>query len=92
MAQASELHRLAILEGMPLPQACKLCHERDTCSGGYLPHRYSDSRGFDNPSVWCADILKIFALIRTRLKVPVHETHRRRRWLARRFGKRDVLP
>ena len=35
--------------------------------GGHLPHRYSRANGFDNPSVWCADILKVIAHIRHRL-------------------------
>ena len=51
--------------------------------GGYLPHRYSRENGFDNPSVWCADILKLFSLIRRRLEVTVKETNQRRRQLAR---------
>jgi uncharacterized protein len=29
------------------------------CGGGYLPHRFSKANGFDNPSVYCADLLKL---------------------------------
>lgn len=53
-----------VFNGAPLPSKCKSCEESSTCSGGYLPHRYSISRGFDNPSVWCADNLKLFRQIR----------------------------
>jgi uncharacterized protein len=79
--QADTMHGKAIHEGMPLPQGCAACPERDTCAGGYLPHRYSSSRGFDNPSVWCADLLKIFTHIRLRLGVTVQDTHARRQAL-----------
>jgi uncharacterized protein len=68
------MHSLAIFEGMPLPSACTGCPEEQTCAGGYLPHRYSSLSGFDNPSVWCADILKLFAHIRRRLEVPPRKT------------------
>lgn len=72
--QSHTMHRRAIFEGMPVPTGCHGCPEQETCAGGYLPHRYSASRGFDNPSVWCADILKIFAHLRRRLGVSFEET------------------
>jgi uncharacterized protein len=43
---------------------CNACHERAICGGGYLPHRYSRTNGFDNPSIWCQDLLKLFAHVR----------------------------
>jgi len=76
------MHSLAIFEGMPVPQACRGCMEGETCRGGYLPHRYSSARGFDNPSVWCADLLKLFAHLRNRMGVTIEETHERQRMLA----------
>ena len=79
--QTDTMHGKAIYEGMPLPQGCRACQERDTCAGGYLPHRYSSSRGFDNPSVWCADLLKIFTHIRLRMGVTVQETRARQQAL-----------
>jgi uncharacterized protein len=75
---ADGMHKTAIFEGMPLPHACRPCPERSTCAGGCLPHRYSSERGFDNPSVWCADLLKLFAHLRMRLEVSVEETNARR--------------
>ncbi len=54
----------AIHSGVPLCSQCQACPERELCGGGYLPHRYSLAKGFDNPSVWCADILKLVAHIR----------------------------
>jgi uncharacterized protein len=61
------LHR-AVHEGFPLATICQTCLERDVCGGGYLPHRYARANGFDNPSVWCVDILKLLAHIRARLE------------------------
>lgn len=69
VADLSPLHG-AIARGMPLPQGCRACPEASTCAGGYLPHRYSRTTGFDNRSVWCADLLKVFAHVRTRMDVP----------------------
>jgi uncharacterized protein len=77
----SPLHQSTIFEGMTLPNGCKRCPERETCAGGYLPHRYSHDRKFDNPSVWCADLLKLFSHVRKRLEVSVEETGLRRQVL-----------
>jgi len=60
------VHR-AVSEGFPLAPSCQACPEREICGGGYLPHRYSRTRGFDNPSVWCADILALLGHMRARL-------------------------
>lgn len=76
--RTDSMHKKAIFEGMDLPTGCRACPERDTCAGGYLPHRFSSARGFDNPSVWCADLLKLFTHLRDRLGVTVEETYARR--------------
>lgn len=78
IVKASPFHARVIFEGTSLPYACRSCPEQNTCGGGHLPHRYSHERGFDNPSVWCADILKLFAHIRSRMGISVEETQRRR--------------
>jgi uncharacterized protein len=88
LARTETMHSTAIFEGMPLAQACRNCVEGETCAGGHLAHRYSNARGFDNPSVWCADLLKIFAHLRNRLNVSVEETRERRRALAARRAAR----
>jgi uncharacterized protein len=85
IANASEFHRSTIFVGTHLPGKCRSCTERNTCGGGYLPHRYSSGSDFDNPSVWCADLLAFFRHIRRWLNVPVTETSARRealRWIA----------
>jgi uncharacterized protein len=81
IAQASPFHA-QVMSGLPLPTGCHGCVEQDTCAGGHLANRYSRARGFDNPSVWCADLLKLFAHIRQRLDVSPEETVRRRADLA----------
>jgi uncharacterized protein len=66
------LHRV-VHEGVPLCKQCLECPEGQVCGGGYLPHRYSRAREFDNPSVWCKDILKLFGHIRTRAGLGLHD-------------------
>jgi uncharacterized protein len=80
LAAGNALHS-RIAAGMPLPTGCHGCPESETCAGGYLPHRYSNAREFDNPSVWCADLLALFAHIRQRMGVHRHESDARRRAL-----------
>jgi uncharacterized protein len=82
VARTNALLRATVFTGVPTPIGCASCQERDTCGGGYLPHRYSESRGFDNPSVWCADLLALFSHIRMRLGVDPEETKLRRQALA----------
>jgi uncharacterized protein len=82
LLRTETMHSQAIFEGMPLAQACRNCPEGETCGGGHLPHRYSRARGFDNPSVWCADLLKLFTHVRARMGVSLEETKERRRMLA----------
>jgi uncharacterized protein len=85
IAAVSAFHRTTMFVGTALPEACQSCPERDTCGGGYLPHRHSRQRGFDNPSVWCADLLALFRHVRRWLDVSANETAVRRkalRWLA----------
>lgn len=42
-----------------LPKECRACEFCFACGGGYLPHRWSDSRKYDNPSVYCQDMKEI---------------------------------
>lgn len=81
LADAGEMHRLAIFDGLPVPGGCLGCPERHTCAGGYLPHRYGAGNGFDNRSVWCADLLALFRRVRELTGVGLQETVLRRRLL-----------
>jgi uncharacterized protein len=39
-----------------ISDACHRCPVVESCGGGLYAHRYSTARGFDNPSVFCADL------------------------------------
>lgn len=50
-----------------LCKECQSCEIVSVCGGGYLPHRYSRSNGFDNPSVYCSDLMVLIRHIHGRL-------------------------
>ena len=54
-------------EGLSLSAQCQACTERDVCGGGAVTTRYAKANGFDNPSVWCADMLELIGHIRARV-------------------------
>ncbi len=35
---------------------CQNCPIVEVCGGGFIAHRYSETNGFDNPSVYCLDL------------------------------------
>ena len=49
-----------------LSDTCKQCPIVSVCGGGYLPHRYRSANGFDNPSIYCRDLIKLIAHIQER--------------------------
>lgn len=51
-----------------LCQSCQVCPELSNCGGGYIPHRFKESNGFINPSVYCEDLKFLFGEIRKKLK------------------------
>lgn len=60
---------------------CQRCSIVEVCGGGYLPHRYSTARGFDNPSVYCADLQLLIGHIHQSVSsalIPVSARARRR--------------
>lgn len=83
ITKSNVLHTQAIFRGMPLPNACQNCPEHNTCGGGYLPHRYLSKHGFNNASIWCKDLLKLFTHIRERLEISVEETNLRQQTFQR---------
>ncbi len=50
-----------------LSAACGQCPVVRSCGGGMYAHRYRSGSGFDNPSVYCADLLKLISHIGSRL-------------------------
>jgi uncharacterized protein len=51
-----------------LSQACRQCPVVSSCGGGLYAHRYRPDTGFDNPSVFCADLKKIITHVRAGLR------------------------
>jgi uncharacterized protein len=55
-----------------LARACQECPVVSTCGGGLYAHRYRAGEGFANPSVYCADLLKLIQHVQARLGQSVH--------------------
>ena len=50
-----------------LSAACRRCPVVASCGGGLYAHRYRVGTGYDNPSVYCADLEKIITHVRSGL-------------------------
>jgi uncharacterized protein len=50
-----------------LCRTCQECPVVTSCGGGLYTHRYRAGTGFHNPSVYCADLLKLITHISSRL-------------------------
>ncbi|WP_020607410.1 radical SAM protein [Spirosoma spitsbergense] len=50
-----------------LSRICQKCPVVAVCGGGLLAHRYSARKGFDNPSVYCRDLLKLITHTQSRV-------------------------
>ena len=70
-----------------LAAKCRSCKFMNACGGGYLPHRFSKTNGYDNPSVYCDDLYAMFENMQTVVeRSPLCEKARRR---AGRNARRD---
>jgi uncharacterized protein len=47
--------------------ACRACPLHQICGGGHYAHRYRSGDGYRNPSVYCADMLKLIGHVRKRV-------------------------
>ena len=50
-----------------LSQTCRECPVVGSCGGGLYAHRYRSGTRFANPSVYCADLLKLITHVQSRL-------------------------
>jgi len=66
-AMETKLARLYHLSHQLLPKKCLACPVNEICGGGTIPHRYSKQNGFNNPSVYCKDLLKLITHIQNRV-------------------------
>jgi uncharacterized protein len=46
---------------------CQACPVMAVCGGGLYPHRYRSGTGFRNPSVYCADLLRLITHVSDRV-------------------------
>ena len=46
-----------------LPAPCLACPLVDTCGGGLITHRFDETNGFLNPTVYCSDLFKLIDVI-----------------------------
>jgi uncharacterized protein len=51
-----------------LCEKCRQCKFMNACGGGYLPHRFSRTNGYDNPSVYCDDLYAMFETMQSVLE------------------------
>ncbi|NJM79463.1 MAG: hypothetical protein HC854_07360 [Flavobacterium sp.] len=63
----SSLGNLYFNESMKVCSQCKDCPIFEICLGGRLVHRFDKKNGFDNPSVYCEDMVKFICHIQNRL-------------------------
>jgi uncharacterized protein len=64
---SNELAQLYNQSHIKLCSKCMNCPVKEICGGGYLPDRYSRANGFNNPSIYCDDLLKIISHIQNRI-------------------------
>ena len=50
-----------------MTRAAESCPVKAVCGGGYLPHRYSVVNGFDNPSIYCHNLMKLIIYIQQKV-------------------------
>ncbi|MEM6718821.1 MAG: radical SAM protein [Bacteroidota bacterium] len=46
-----------------LSKQCLACPVQEVCGGGYIPHRFNSKNGFNNPSIYCKDLLRLITHI-----------------------------
>ncbi|MFC4586110.1 FxsB family cyclophane-forming radical SAM/SPASM peptide maturase [Sphaerisporangium corydalis] len=59
--------RLGGLEG--LCDTCRACPVVESCGGGLYAHRHRVGTGFQNPSVFCDDLMKLITHVRSQAEV-----------------------
>lgn len=64
LAMEQQLIQLYHYSNTQLCTTCKKCPINKICGGGYLSHRYSSENLFDNPSIYCRDLMKLITTLR----------------------------
>lgn len=63
----SEIARKYYYSHSDVCSRCKKCPIFEICGGGYLPHRYSKENGFENPTIYCNQIIQLVSHIQNKL-------------------------
>jgi len=63
----NDLINLYFFSNTLLSKKCLSCPVNEICAGGYIPHRYSSKNGFNNPSIYCDDLLNLIIHIQNKL-------------------------
>jgi uncharacterized protein len=63
-AEDQALIKMHITSKQKLARQCMVCPAKNICGANYLPTRYGKENGFNNPSVYCPDLLKIITHVR----------------------------
>lgn len=63
----SELARLYYYSHDKLCETCEVCLLKPICGGGFIGHRYSLKNNFNNPSIYCKEIIQIICHIQNEL-------------------------
>ncbi|MER7281510.1 FxsB family cyclophane-forming radical SAM/SPASM peptide maturase [Dactylosporangium sp. NPDC000244] len=66
------LEHLAVAAPYRLSQQCRSCPVVSVCGGGLRAHRYAEETGFDNPSVYCQDLLALITHIGDRVRADLN--------------------
>lgn len=77
-ALQTELGQRSYYAHHELSLQCRQCLVVDVCGGGYLPHRYQRDTRFDNPTVYCHDMLKLISHVQNALLPELPASLRRR--------------
>ncbi|WP_433047382.1 FxsB family cyclophane-forming radical SAM/SPASM peptide maturase [Dactylosporangium sp. CS-033363] len=73
------LDHLAVAAPYRLSAKCQACPVVKVCGGGLRAHRYSAGNGFDNPSVYCDDLLTLINHIGGRVRADLERAVSARR-------------
>lgn len=60
----TELFKMCLHNQSLLPDQCHTCPVYEACGAGYMPHRWSDERGFQNTSIHCLDLYETLSHIK----------------------------
>jgi len=63
-----EAHR-KLLKKENLCTQCQACDVVDICGGGAVAHRFSRNNGFNNPTIYCKEMLSLIKHIQNRLNI-----------------------